>query len=123
MKERLGVNAVPVQLMIGSEENFQGVVDLIERKAYYWTDVLGTSFEERPIPSDMLDLVEEYREKLVEAAVEMDDEVMEKYLEGEDVTADEIRMCLRKGTIERRLSQYWAVLPTRIKAFSRCWMQ
>jgi len=103
MKERLGVNAVPVQLMIGSEENFQGVVDLIERKAYYWTDVLGTSFEERPIPSDMLDLVEEYREKLVEAAVEMDDEVMEKYLEGEDVTADEIRMCLRKGTIERKI--------------------
>jgi len=85
--------------------------------------VLGTSFEERPIPSDMLDLVEEYREKLVEAAVEMDDEVMEKYLEGEDVTADEIRMCLRKGTIERKIVQYWAVLPTRIKAFSRCWMQ
>jgi elongation factor G len=103
MKERLGVNAVPVQLMVGSEENFQGVVDLIERKAYYWTDVLGTSFEERPIPSDMLDLVEEYREKLVEAAVEMDDEVMEKYLEGEDVSADEIRMCLRKGTIQRKI--------------------
>ncbi|NPV88890.1 elongation factor G [Coprothermobacteraceae bacterium] len=103
IRERLGASAVPVQLMIGSEDNFQGVVDLIERKAYVWTDALGTAFEERPIPDELKELVEEYREKLVEAAVEMDDEVMMKYLEGEEITNEEIRACLRKGTIQRRL--------------------
>ncbi|GAV21755.1 elongation factor G [Carboxydothermus pertinax] len=99
IKERLGANPVPIQLPIGSEDTFQGIVDLIENKAIIYTDDLGTQLAEAEIPADMLDMVAEYREKVLEAAAEADEELMLKYLDGEELTAEEIRAGLRKATI------------------------
>jgi elongation factor G len=99
IKERLGANPVPIQLPIGNEDTFQGVVDLIENKAIIYTDDLGTQLAEAEIPAEMLDLVAEYREKVLEAAAEADEELMLKYLEGEELTPEEIRAGLRKATI------------------------
>ncbi|MGI6286681.1 Elongation factor G [Moorella humiferrea] len=97
--ERLGANPVPIQLPIGAEENFRGMVDLIRMKALYFPDELGTVIEEGPIPADMEDLVREYREKLLEAVAESDEELMVKYLEGEELTEEEIKAGIRKATI------------------------
>jgi elongation factor G len=95
--------AVPVQLPIGGEGNFKGVVDLIQRKAYFYREDGSGQFELKDIPPDMKEEVERLREKLVEAAVEMDDQLMEKYLESGEVSTEEIVRCLRKGTMERKL--------------------
>lgn len=95
--------AVPVQLPIGGEGNFKGVVDLIQRKAYFYQDDGSGQFELKEVPPDMKEEVERVREKLVETAVEMDDHLMEKYLESGEVSTEEIIHCLRKGTIERKL--------------------
>jgi elongation factor G len=95
--------AVPVQLPIGGEGNFKGVVDLIQRRAYFYREDGGGQFELKDIPPDMKEEVERLREKLVEAAVEMDDQLMEKYLESGEVSTEEIFRCLRKGTMERKL--------------------
>jgi len=95
--------AVPVQLPIGGEGNFKGVVDLIQRKAYFYREDGGGQFEPKDIPPDMKEEVERLREKLVEAAVEMDDQLMEKYLESGEVSTEEIVRCLRRGTMERKL--------------------
>jgi elongation factor G len=99
IRERLGANAVPIQLPIGNEDQFRGMVDLVENKAIFYTDDLGTRSEITDIPEDMIDLVEEYREKLIEAVCEVEEDLMLKYLDGEEVTPDEIRQGLRKGTI------------------------
>jgi elongation factor G len=99
MRERLGANAVPIQLPIGRESDFRGVVDLIEMKAIYWVDELGTQMEYGPIPEDMMELAMEYRQKLVEVAAEQDDELMEAYFEQGDLTPSQIRQGLRKGTL------------------------
>lgn len=99
MKERLGANAVPIQLPIGKEDNFQGIIDLVEQKAIYYTDDLGTHSEETDIPEDMLDLVQEYRDMLLEAVAESDEDLMMKYLEGEELSPEEIRAGIRKATI------------------------
>ncbi|WP_054951005.1 elongation factor G [Numidum massiliense] len=98
MRERLGANAVPIQLPIGKEDTFEGVIDLIENKAYYYLDDLGKSSEARDIPDDYKAQAEEYRSSLVEAVAELDEDLMMKYLEGEDLTEDEIHAALRKGT-------------------------
>ena len=95
--------AVPVQLPIGGEGSFKGVVDLIQKKAYLYRDDGSGQFEIKDVPSDMKEEVSRLREKLVEAAVEMDDQLMEKYLESGEVSIEEIVRCLRKGTIERKL--------------------
>jgi elongation factor G len=95
--------AVPVQLPIGGEGNFKGVVDLIQRKAYFYREDGGGQFELKEIPPDMKEEVERLREKLVETVVEMDDQLMEKYLESGEVSNEEIVRCLRKGTMERKL--------------------
>ncbi|MDN5325385.1 MAG: elongation factor [Moorella sp. (in: firmicutes)] len=97
--ERLGANPVPIQLPIGAEDSFQGMVDLINMKAIYYTDELGTTLDEEPIPAEMEDLVQEYREKLLEAVAESDEELMIKYLEGEELTPEEIKAGIRKATI------------------------
>ncbi|MGI9860698.1 elongation factor G [Moorella naiadis] len=97
--ERLGANPVPVQLPIGAEDSFRGLVDLITMKAIYYTDELGTTIDEEPIPAAMQDLVQEYREKLLEAVAESDEELMLKYLEGEELTPEEIKNGIRKATI------------------------
>jgi elongation factor G len=99
MRERLDANAVPIQLPIGRESDFRGVVDLIEMKAIYWVDELGTQMEYGPIPEDMMELAMEYRQKLVEVAAEQDDELMEAYFEQGDLTPSQIRQGLRKGTL------------------------
>ena len=95
--------AVPVQLPIGSEANFNGVVDLIQRKAYFYREDGSGQFEVKEVPPEMKEEVERLREKLVETAVEMEDELMEKYLESGEITTEELLRCLRKGTLERKL--------------------
>jgi elongation factor G len=100
VKERLGANAVPVQLPIGAEENFVGLVDLIRMKAIYWDeDNMGTSYEERDVPEDMQAECQEWREKMVEAAAEANDELMDKFLNDSDLSDDEIREGLRQRTL------------------------
>ncbi len=100
--EMLGTKSVPLQLPIGAEESFKGVVDLVENKAIIWNeDDMGMTFEEIPIPADMADEVEEYRGKLVEAVAEYDEELLEKYFEDPDsITRDEIVAALRAATID-----------------------
>jgi elongation factor G len=102
IRERLGANAVPVQLPIGSEGDFQGVIDLIRMKAIIYTDDLGTASEENEIPAELMDQAIEHRERMIEAAADADDALMEKYLEGQPISAEEIRAGLRKGTLANR---------------------
>ena len=96
----LGANPLVMVLPIGTEENFVGLVDLLTRKAFIWDDTgLPENFETVDVPEDMVELVEEYREKLIEMAVEQDDDVMMAYMEGEEPSIDDIKRCIRKGTI------------------------
>ncbi len=99
MKERLQANAIPIQLPIGSEDQYAGIIDLVLMKAYYFMDDLGKVIEEREIPDDMKELAGEYRNKLVEAVAEQDEELMMKYLEGEELTLEEIKAGIRKATV------------------------
>ncbi|BFM41034.1 elongation factor G [Synechocystis sp. LKSZ1] len=99
MRDRLRANAVPVQIPIGSEGDFKGIVDLVKMTAYLYTNDLGTDIAEIPIPESMQEQAQAHRLQLVEAVAEADDALMEKYLEGEDLTADELRQGLRQGTI------------------------
>ncbi|TYQ17660.1 UNVERIFIED_CONTAM: elongation factor G [Acetivibrio alkalicellulosi] len=100
MRERLQANAVPIQLPIGSEDTFAGIVDLVKMKSYFFTDDLGKNVEERDIPDDMKELANEYRGKLIEAVSEQDEELMMKYLEGEELTEEEIKVGIRTATIK-----------------------
>jgi elongation factor G len=99
MDERLKCNAVPVQLPIGAEDTFRGVIDLIKMKAYVFYDELGKDMREEEIPADMMDLAKQYRDHLLEQVSEEDEEIMMLYLEGADVPPDMIKKALRKGTI------------------------
>ena len=99
MKERLNANAVAIQLPIGAEDDFQGIIDLIKMEAIVYEDDLGKVADEVAIPEDMQDLAEEYREKLLEAVAEVDDSLMEKYLGGEEISEEEIKTAIRKATI------------------------
>ncbi|PMB47337.1 elongation factor G [Fischerella thermalis CCMEE 5201] len=99
VRDRLRANAIPIQLPIGSESDFLGLVDLVKMRAYIYTNDQGTDIKEEDVPADMQELVEEYRTKLIEAVAETDDDLMTKYFEGEELTEEEIRTALRKGTI------------------------
>ncbi|MBR3458591.1 MAG: elongation factor G, partial [Selenomonadaceae bacterium] len=99
MKDRLNANAVPIQLPIGSEDSFQGIVDLIKMEAIIYEDDLGKVADEVDIPDDMKDVAEEYREKLMEALSDQDDDFAMKYLEGEEISEEEIKAVIRKATI------------------------
>ncbi|MBE7057251.1 MAG: elongation factor G [Ruminococcaceae bacterium] len=99
LKNRLKANAVPIQLPIGKEDTFVGIVDLVRMKAEVYLDELGTKYEERDIPAEMQELAEEYRMNLLEALSETDEEIMMKYLEGEEISEAEIKTALRKATI------------------------
>ncbi|MCK6255187.1 elongation factor G [Fictibacillus sp. KIGAM418] len=98
LHERLGANAHPIQLPIGAEDQFEAIIDLIEMKAVFYGNDLGTDIEVGEIPADHLELAEEYRGKLIEAVAELDEELMMKYLEGEEITNEEIKAGIRKGT-------------------------
>ncbi|MCC3406402.1 MAG: elongation factor G [Microcoleus sp. PH2017_10_PVI_O_A] len=100
IRDRMRANAVPVQIPIGSEENFRGIVDLVEMKAYIYNNNTGTDIEEIEIPDEVKELAAEYRTKLIESVAETSDALTEKYLEGEELTEDEIRSALRRGTVE-----------------------
>ena len=104
MKTRLGANPVPLQLPIGSEDVFKGMVDLIEMKAIIYTDDLGKTSEAAEIPEEMKDDAELYRQNLLDAVAESDDELMMKYLEGEEITAEEIKAAIRKATIACKMT-------------------
>ncbi|MEK4948910.1 elongation factor G [Bacillus sp. FSL W8-1127] len=99
LHERLQANAHPVQLPIGAEDQFEAIIDLIEMKAYYYADDLGSSIEEREIPDDYKEQAEEYRNKLIEAVAELDEDLMMKYLEGEEITNEELKAAIRKATV------------------------
>lgn len=103
LKNRLKANAVPIQLPIGSEENFKGVVDLIKMKAFIHKDDLGREIEETDVPADMKAQAEEYRANLIEAAAEQDDELMMKYLDGGELSEEEIKKGIRLGTIGNKM--------------------
>jgi elongation factor G len=104
IKERLGANPVAIQIPIGKEDTFRGIVDLIKMEAIIYEDDLGTVMDETEIPEDLKDLAEEYREKLLEAVSEQDETILEKYLEGEEITVS-------------------VVLPIKTKEFNLCWMR
>ena len=97
--DRLKCNAVPIQLPIGKEESFKGIIDLVEMDADIYYDQLGKDMRVEPIPADMMDLANEYREKLLDAVSMFDDEIMEMYLEGKDIPTDKIRAAIRKATV------------------------
>ena len=99
LHERLQANAHPIQLPIGSEDEFRGIIDLIKMKAEIYTNDLGTDILEEDIPAEYLEQAEEYREKLVEAVAETDEELTMKYLEGEEITSEELKSAIRKATI------------------------
>ena len=99
IKDRLNGNPIPIQLPIGIEDTFVGVVDLIEEQAWYFTDQLGAQPEMRPVPAEMLEAVAEHREHLLVGLAETDDQLMEKYIHGETITTEEILAALRKATI------------------------
>ena len=104
MKERLNANAVAIQLPIGAEDDFKGIIDLVKMEAIVYEDDLGKVEDEVAIPDDMKEQAEEYRETLLEALSELDDAFMEKYLGGEEITEDEIKRVIRKGTVECELT-------------------
>ncbi len=103
MHERLKCNAVPIQLPIGTEADFKGVIDLVKMKANVFYDELGKDVREEEIPADLADLAQEYREKLLEAVSDEDDAIMELYLSGEEIPEDQIRAAIRKATIGVRM--------------------
>ncbi len=105
LKERLGAHPVAIQLPIGREDRFRGVVNLVEQVAYVWEDddTLGQKFSTLEIPADMHELVAEYREKMIEGLAEVDDHLMEKYLAGEKISPEEVKAAVRAGTISMRL--------------------
>ena len=97
--ERLKCNAVPIQLPIGKEADFRGIIDLVEMKADVYYDEMGNDMRVEPIPEDMVDLANQYREKLLDAVSMFDDEIMEMYLEGQDIPTDKIRKAIRQATV------------------------
>lgn len=97
--DRLRTNAVPIQIPIGSEDKFEGIVDLVRMRAYFYTNDLGTDIQEGDIPAEAREMVNKYRVKLIESVAETDDALTEKYLEGTELTEAEVRIALRKGTV------------------------
>jgi elongation factor G len=104
IKKRLGANPIPVQLNIGAEEDFQGVIDLVRMKAIYWNEAdLGATYEAKDIPAELQDKARELREQMVEAAAEASEELMEKYLDVGDLSAEEIKQGIRSRTLANEI--------------------
>lgn len=100
LDDRLQANAHPVQLPIGAEDDFEGIIDLVEMKAYYYGNELGTEIEEAEIPEDMQELAQEQHERLVEAVVELDEDLMVAYLEGEEISTEQLKAAIRQATLD-----------------------
>ena len=104
IKERLGSNAIPIQIPIGAEDNFKGVVDLIRMKAIFWNEEdMGTTFEEKDIPEDLKEICNKYREEMIEAAAEANEELMDKYLNDGDLSSEDIHTGLRIRTLQNEI--------------------
>ena len=103
MKDRLKCNAVPIQLPIGAEDEFKGIIDLVEMKAYIYTNDIGTDIKVEDIPEDMKEIAQKYHDEMVEHVAEQDDALMEKFFEGEELTQEEIKTCIRKATIANHM--------------------
>ena len=103
LRNRLKANAIPIQLPVGAEDNFQGIVDLMKMKAFIHKDDLGKEIEETEIPEEMRADAEKFRAEMIEAAADQDEELMMKYLEGEELTEEEIKLGIRKGTIANKI--------------------
>ena len=103
MKDRLKCNAVPIQLPIGSEDTFKGIIDLVEMKAYMYYDDLGNDIRQEEIPEDMKELAEKYHTEMLEHVAEQDDALFEKYLDGQELTEAEIKACIRKSTLNNTM--------------------
>ncbi len=103
LRERLKANAVPIQLPIGSEDQFRGIIDLMNMEADIYYDELGKDMRVEAIPDDMKEIAEKYRQEMIEAIVENDEDLTMKYLEGEDITVDELKVALRKATIDNNI--------------------
>src|SRR5690625_2355462 len=99
LKDRLGANAHPVQLPIGAEDNFEGIIDLVKMKAYYYLDEMGTMDEPREIPEEYQEQAEELRSELIEAIADFDENIMLKYLEGEEISNEELKQAIRNATL------------------------
>ncbi len=97
--ERLGKNAFPIQLPIGSEDNFKGIIDLVQMNAYIYTNEMGTDIQVTDVPAEMVDEAKKYRQQLIEAAAENDEALMNKYFEGKDISVDELKAAIRKGVV------------------------
>ena len=122
--DRLGANPLVLQLPLGSEAEFKGVIDLIKMQAIVWQEeTLGAKFVYEDIPEDLKEKSESYREKLVETVVELDDAVMEKYLDGESPSEDVIKELIRKGTIQSKFVPVLAAARLRTKVCNQCLMQ
>ena len=104
MHEKLGANAVPIQLPIGSEDSFKGIIDLINMKAEIYTDDLGTVMEESEIPAEMLEQATQYHDEMVEKVAETDDALTEKFLDGEEITVEELKAAIRRATIAGKIN-------------------
>src|SRR6185503_13336557 len=104
MKERLGAHPLPIQLPIGAEGDFKGVIDLVTNRALVWNDELGTEWEEQDIPADMADEAHEQRTHLIEACADYDDELMEAYLAEEEISPERIKAALRQATLDIKVT-------------------
>ena len=104
MRDRLGANPLPIQLPIGAEDSFKGVVDLIENKALVWKDELGTEFEYADIPEDLVDAAHEARTHLIEACADYDDELMEVYLDEQEIPHERIAKSLHRATLDLKVT-------------------
>jgi len=103
LRDRLKCNAVPIQLPVGSESGFKGIVDLVQNDSIIYMDDLGKEFVEGPIPADLVEQADEFRRAMIEAVVEVDEDLMMKYLEGEEITVEEIKAAMRKGVIANQI--------------------
>src|SRR5699024_10767598 len=100
LKERLGANAHPVQFPIGAEDEFEGIIDLLEMKAYYYLDEIGTMDEPKEIPAELQDKADELRASLIEAVADFDEDIMMQYLEGEEIATADLKKVIRKATLD-----------------------
>jgi len=118
MVDRLGAKPLPIQIPLGAEENFQGVIDLVKMKAIVWHgEQLGAKYDYVDIPAEYIEKAEEYRTQLIERVCEVDEELMNKYFEGEEISEEEIKHALRKGTIDLQFTPVLCGSSLKIKVF------